>query len=1080
MILTIPSASGVATGPSSPILTASEDLMRFPSESLHSFSFAQKSDDFLQMRYNVLKRSMDMLREKGLWSSGGLGIASAHAKVTGDQEMQSMMELLNKADLQSSGLNFSVGAMTGPALPTADNPFETSFMGRSESPETIPVGASQANSDGALDESDGRKLSTPSVTIDEAPTTSYSSDSLAAMLDMPSRNPRTALKRTYTDIATLSLQHKLTEALTQPYLAEDNTLLSPRGMNAPEGGAMPITPFPGFQPHAHGRAAPTSQAIFTTETQSPFTITAANDLACLAFGVQRSEIRKLSILDVVREDKRKWLETRLSRARQAKASSAVASLSPPKVSPMGNGVTARLLSKPPSRHSYQGRRTQSDDGSGSSIAARKASSKPAAEPMTSQSRGVLLCGDVVAILKRNGDVGSASVWVQEKRDKLIWVLEEIAEDLAYLSVDEVGCVTNVTGKSEAVWGMERVRTGMDVTRLIPDIPRLENTNTGALDYDKIAELRRFTARTANDINIPITVDQISGESTFRISSFPHMAGMMVLSASTLHVSSSNVVLSEALFGRSPNGLDINELIPGFDLMLDLLVEEDNVQLTEGMVIPEQSFRRARAILALRDGKSDAAAVFLRPNGLPAIHRDGAEFMVDVQMRVVKNEAFGQSLSENVIVEGSEEEDAQEQKARTVAPTVVYALWVTYSRSLHAVNHGVGVISPLVSRPGTPPQQPIPGKAVTLHDDSESDDVHTPPRSSTTSISSTGIHLQPSHAPPVLTEASALPSHVLSPREDQPHKPSISDYVILEDMGAGAYGQVKLARPKGNPGSKVVIKYVTKRRILVDTWTRDRRLGTVPLEVHVLDYLRRDGHKHPNIVEMIDFFEDDTNYYILMKPHGLPGMDLFDYIELRVNMSEDECRRLFRQVASAVEFLHIKAKVVHRDIKDENVILDGEGRIKLIDFGSASYIKNGPFDVFVGTLGMFFPYHLGCTSLASLAQLTAADYAAPEVLSGASYDGLAQDIWALGILLYTILYKENPFYNTDEIMDQDLRVPYIVSEESISLVRGMLERDVEKRFTIREVVNHPWLRQGAEDQEVGVEPGASLASVPIAA
>jgi protein-serine/threonine kinase len=137
---------------------------------------------------------------------------------------------------------------------------------------------------------------------------------------------------------------------------------------------------------------------------------------------------------------------------------------------------------------------------------------------------------------------------------------------------------------------------------------------------------------------------------------------------------------------------------------------------------------------------------------------------------------------------------------------------------------------------------------------------------------------------------------------------------------------------------------------VDTWTRDRRLGTVPLEIHVLDYLRRDDLKHPNIVEMADFFEDDINYYIEMIPHGLPGMDLFDYIELRANMEESEARKIFVQVAEAVHHLHIKAKVVHRDIKDENVILDGDGNIKLIDFGSAAYIKNGPYDVFVGTIG----------------------------------------------------------------------------------------------------------------------------------
>lgn len=184
----------------------------------------------------------------------------------------------------------------------------------------------------------------------------------------------------------------------------------------------------------------------------------------------------------------------------------------------------------------------------------------------------------------------------------------------------------------------------------------------------------------------------------------------------------------------------------------------------------------------------------------------------------------------------------------------------------------------------------------------------------------------------------------------PKKKTISDFVIIEEMGQGAYGQVKLARYKRNGSKKVVLKYVTKRRILVDTWTRDRRLGTVPLEIHVLDYLRRDGFKHPSIVEMTDFFEDDVNYYIEMVPHGVPGMDLFDYIELRTNMEEGECRNIFKQVVDAIHHLHTKALVVHRDIKDENVILDGEGKIKLIDFGSAAYIKNGPFDVFVGTIG----------------------------------------------------------------------------------------------------------------------------------
>jgi len=93
-----------------------------------------------------------------------------------------------------------------------------------------------------------------------------------------------------------------------------------------------------------------------------------------------------------------------------------------------------------------------------------------------------------------------------------------------------------------------------------------------------------------------------------------------------------------------------------------------------------------------------------------------------------------------------------------------------------------------------------------------------------------------------------------------------------------------------------------------------------------------------------------------------------------------------------------------------------------------------------------------------------DYAAPEVLAGRAYRGKEQDVWALGILLYTIIYKENPFYSIDEIMDHDLRVPWVMSEESIDLVRLMLDRDVEKRITISQALEHPWCGGGAVDVE----------------
>ncbi|KAF1919084.1 hypothetical protein BDU57DRAFT_511963 [Ampelomyces quisqualis] len=1051
-----PSAS-TPTAPAPPAFAFGEDLSRFPSESLHSFSFATQSEEFIHNRQNVLKRSIDFMRDRLGWAATNPGIANAQAKLSGDQEVQSMMELLSRANLigydgaGAHGLG-ALGPITGPADVSGENLFEKGFNAdRSNSPESMletarpPVHRATPTETTDSGSSLQDSLGTPSTDL-----ASESSSIQVRRMSPPPPQPRpkrAALKRTLTDVAPLTIQSQLNDVLAQPYAVGDhghmNHLVSPiySPTIPPSFSNAPGPHSAGSTPHGHGsRYTPAAQAIFTTEAQSPWTITSANDLACLVFGVTRAEVRKLGILEVVREDRRKWLEEKLknpdigSKApRDGQGQSP--GLAPATNMKIGSGVTARLLNKPSSRVTAA-RKAKTDDGSGSSYYNAKKTGKLNHE--SKGSRGVLLCGDVIPIQKRNGATGSASLWVKEKRGGLIWVLEEIAEDVVYINVDDVGCVSKGWGAIEAVFGSDRLRRGMDIKRLLPGIPRLKGTNTGALDYDEIADVLSYTARTSNSINIPVTVEAIPGEPTFRVSSFPHIAGIIVLSSTDLTVTSSNSVFSSALFGQPhPEGIHVGKLIPAFDKILHVMTDEDKIELVDGIVIPEHSFRRARAVLAMREGSADAAAIFLRPSGLPALHRDGSDIMVDVQMRVVKSEKTPR-FDENVI----EEEDVPARQNK--CSDLVYALWITYSRQLHAANHGIGPVTPLMSRPGTPPRQPEPGQSnfnfpeepVSDHSSSSS---NTQPISLLTKQLQTSAHSDTSKEPQFTMAPPSIPAN----KEEPPAKKTINDFVILEEMGAGAYGQVKLCRYKKNGGKKVVIKYVTKRRILVDTWTRDRRLGTVPLEIHVLDYLRRDGFKHPNIVEMSDFFEDDINYYIEMVPHGLPGMDLFDYIELRVNMEEKECRKIFVQVAEAVHHLHTKSKVVHRDIKDENVVLDGEGNIKLIDFGSAAYIKSGPFDVFVGTI----------------------DYAAPEVLAGRAYRGKEQDVWALGILLYTIIYKENPFYSIDEIMDHDLRVPWVMSEESIDLVRLMLDRDVEKRITISRVLEHPWCSGGAGEGEV---------------
>jgi len=280
--------------------------------------------------------------------------------------------------------------------------------------------------------------------------------------------------------------------------------------------------------------------------------------------------------------------------------------------------------------------------------------------------------------------------------------------------------------------------------------------------------------------------------------------------------------------------------------------------------------------------------------------------------------------------------------------------------------------------------------------------------------------------------------------------NLDSFVIHSSAGSGAYGIVKHAQEKGADGKPVgpplVIKYIIKQRILADCWKRHKVLGPVPVEIHVLDHLRRVNYRpsliamatqysenrqsngdsapldtipnrsdliqlyakeaavgnygssqahqvtgHPNICGILDYFEDSDYYYMVMPQFG-DGKDLFEYIESSPDgLPTDEVRRIFGQIVDGVAFLH-ERNIVHRDLKDENVILDRDGNAQLIDFGSAAYVKEGSkFETFSGTL----------------------DFAAPEVLKGIPHGGKEIDIWALGVILFVLITGECPFWNPDE-------------------------------------------------------------------
>ncbi|XP_074820329.1 PAS domain-containing serine/threonine-protein kinase isoform X1 [Natator depressus] len=224
------------------------------------------------------------------------------------------------------------------------------------------------------------------------------------------------------------------------------------------------------------------------------------------------------------------------------------------------------------------------------------------------------------------------------------------------------------------------------------------------------------------------------------------------------------------------------------------------------------------------------------------------------------------------------------------------------------------------------------------------------------------------------------------------------YDTLNLIGKGAFGFVRTARCKKD-NKEVVVKFIWKEKVLEDCWVEDPELGKVTQEIAILLKLQ-----HPSIIKVLDVFENECFFQFVMEKHG-SGLDLFTFIDNQPDLDEPLASYIFRQLVSAVGYLHCR-NILHRDIKDENIIIAEDFTIKLVDFGSVAYLEPGKlFYTFCGTI----------------------EYCSPEVLSGNPYQGPELEMWSLGITLYTLVFGENPFCELEETMEAVLNPPFTVSE-----------------------------------------------------
>ncbi|XP_055308271.1 MAP/microtubule affinity-regulating kinase 3-like [Sitodiplosis mosellana] len=269
---------------------------------------------------------------------------------------------------------------------------------------------------------------------------------------------------------------------------------------------------------------------------------------------------------------------------------------------------------------------------------------------------------------------------------------------------------------------------------------------------------------------------------------------------------------------------------------------------------------------------------------------------------------------------------------------------------------------------------------------------------------------------------------------RPGDEHIGKYRLLKTIGKGNFAKVKLAKHVPT-GKEVAIKIIDKTQL------NPGSLQKLFREVRIMKML-----DHPNIVKLFQVIETDKTLYLVMEYAS--GGEVFDYLVLHGRMKEKEARAKFRQIVSAVQYCHQK-KIIHRDLKAENLLLDSEMNIKIADFGfSNEFTPGSKLDTFCGS----------------------PPYAAPELFQGKKYDGPEVDVWSLGVILYTLVSGSLPFDGTtlrelrERVLRGKYRIPFYMSTDCENLLRKFLVLNPTKRSSLEAIMHDKWMNMGYEFED----------------
>ena len=263
-----------------------------------------------------------------------------------------------------------------------------------------------------------------------------------------------------------------------------------------------------------------------------------------------------------------------------------------------------------------------------------------------------------------------------------------------------------------------------------------------------------------------------------------------------------------------------------------------------------------------------------------------------------------------------------------------------------------------------------------------------------------------------------------------------NYEFISMLGNGSFGKVRLYRDKNYKELLFAIKTLKKEGIT------SYHFSLLKQEVDILSNM-----DHPNIVKYFGIFEDDYFIHIVME--YLKGQDLSKIISLKnyTDFNENQMGQIIHQLLKALSFIHSK-NIIHRDIKPENILFSDKRNIfslKLIDFGLATFQEQEK-----KTAG---------TPM----------YMSPEMVDGKGT--YVSDIWSVGVVVYQMVTGKLPFdggendenqilyehikndeYNKEKLNNVEC------SDDVKDFIDKALQKDIKKRMTVQEALNHPWIKK----------------------